>query len=552
MTIRSATLERWPDVRRAVWIGLLTVVVAGRSCAAGATDVDATSQRQVAPPRSFLSTPYERPGGRTLRVPSDKDLQAVLDTAQLGDVIVLQAGATYNGPFTLPNKSGGGWIYIQSSRYDDLPAPGRRVSSSHASLMPRIISPNRLLEHTPAVQTAAGAHHYRFIGIEFTTAPSTYTYNLVQLGWGETDPSKLPHDIIIDRCYVHADPVKGARRGVSLNGNSMAVIDSYVSDFKEVGADTQAVFGFNGFGPFKIVNNYLEAAGENVMFGGAAPTIANLVPSDIEIRHNLFSKPLSWKQGDPSYAGTPWSVKNLLELKIAQRVLIDGNEFKNNWPAAQQGYAVLFTPRAESGAAPQAVVQDITFTNNVVHDVAMGFDLMGADSYTNSTRRAYRIAVRNNLFYAVNGSSYGPGHLLVIADGITDFSFEHNTSVQNGNIISADGSPSTNFVFQNNVTLHNDYGVASPAGTGNPALAKYFPGAVFQKTVIVTSQWASLYPQKNFFPPSLDRVGFVDLAGKNFRLSSSSAYKNAATAGKDVGVDFDVLKAALPAEVSLP
>src|ERR1044071_1410400 len=66
---------------------------------------------------------------------------------------------------------------------------------------------------------------------------------------------------------------------------------------------------------------------------------------------------------------------------------------------------------------------------------------------------------------------------------------------------------------------------------------------------VVTSQWASLYPQKNFFPPSLDRVGFIDLAGKTFRLSSSSAYKNAATDGKDVGVDFDVLKAALRAEV---
>jgi hypothetical protein len=406
--------------------------------------------------------------------------------------------------------------------------------------MAKILAPT---DSSPAVQTAAGAHHYRFIGIEFTSP--VYTYNLVQLGWYETDPTQLPHDIIIDRCYVHPEPTKGGRRGVSLNGNSMAVIDSYVSDFKEVGSDSQAVLGFNGFGPFKIVNNYLEAAGENILFGGAAPSITNLVPSDIEIRHNLFSKPLSWKQGDPSYAGTPWSVKNLLELKIAQRVLIDGNEFKNTWPASQQGWAILFTPRAESGAAPQAVVQDITFTNNVVHDVAMGFDMMGADSYTNSTRRTFRIAVRNNLFYAVNGSSYGPGHLLVIPDGVTDFSFEHNTSLDNGDIISADGSATSGLVFQNNIIPHNDYGVASPAGTGNATLTKYFPGAVFQKNVIVTPQWGYLYPQNDFFPASLDQVGFVDLAGNSLRLSSSSPYKNAATDGKDLGVDFDALDAAL-------
>ena len=45
--------------------------------------------------------------------------------------------------------------------------------------------------------------------------------------------------------------------------------------------------------PFKIVNNYLEGAGENVMFGGADPRIKNLVPSDIEIRRNHFFKLLS-------------------------------------------------------------------------------------------------------------------------------------------------------------------------------------------------------------------------------------------------------------------
>ena len=134
-------------------------------------------------------------------------------------------------------------IIVRSSADSSLPAPGTRVAPTDATNMAKILAPT---DSSPAVQTAAGAHHYRFIGIEFTSP--VYTYNLVQLGWYETDPSQLPHDIIIDRCYVHPEPTKGGRRGVSLNGNSMAVIDSYVSDFKEVGADTQAVFGFNGFG----------------------------------------------------------------------------------------------------------------------------------------------------------------------------------------------------------------------------------------------------------------------------------------------------------------
>ena len=36
-------------------------------------------------------------------------------------------------------------------------------------------------------------------------------------------------------------------------------------------------------GPFKIVNNFLEASGENILLGGGAATVT---PADIEIRHN--------------------------------------------------------------------------------------------------------------------------------------------------------------------------------------------------------------------------------------------------------------------------
>jgi hypothetical protein len=68
------------------------------------------------------------------------------------------------------------------------------------------------------------------------------------------------------------------------------------------------------------------------MFGGGNdPTIPNLVPWDIEIRGNHFYKPLSWRVGDPSYAGIHWLVKNLFELKNAPRVVIEENTFEHNW-----------------------------------------------------------------------------------------------------------------------------------------------------------------------------------------------------------------------------
>ena len=304
-------------------------------------------------PRSYVDTTYLPPSGRTINVVAGGDFQTALDTALPGDVITLQAGATFNGPFTLPETTGTGWIVVRTSAPDgSLPSPGTRVTASHASLLPKIVS----RDSGPALTTAPRAHHFRFIGIEFTVAANvTRNYGLVQLGNTSSSQSTLadvPHHLIFDRVYVHGNATVDLRRGFGLNSAWTAIIDSTVSGVHEIGADSQAIGGWNGPGPFKIVNCYLEGAGENVLFGGADPSIANLVPSDIEIRGNHFYKPLSWRIGDPSYAGKPWSVKNLFELKNARRVLVDGNVFENNWQHAQSGFAILFTVRNQDGNAP--------------------------------------------------------------------------------------------------------------------------------------------------------------------------------------------------------
>ncbi|PYM68877.1 MAG: hypothetical protein DME03_23425, partial [Candidatus Rokuibacteriota bacterium] len=236
-------------------------------------------------PRVFLDTALVAPTGQTIAVPAGGNLQAALDAAQPGDVITLQAGATFQGPFTLPNKAGAGWITVRTSAPDSsLPAPGTRATPAHAAVMPKVVVAGNA---GGAIRTAAGAHHFRFVGLEVNPLAGALAYSLIELGTGsETSETLLPHDIVIDRCYVHGNPGEASGRGVAFNGKSLAVIDSTLADFKDQDFDTQAIMGWNGPGPFKIVNNYLEAAGENVMFGGADPSIANLVPSDIEIRGN--------------------------------------------------------------------------------------------------------------------------------------------------------------------------------------------------------------------------------------------------------------------------
>src|ERR1035437_9773023 len=66
------------------------------------------------------------------------NLQTTLTNCAQGDTIILDAGATFTGAFTLPAKSGSGTITIESSAIASLSA-GTRVGPAVANLMPKII-----------------------------------------------------------------------------------------------------------------------------------------------------------------------------------------------------------------------------------------------------------------------------------------------------------------------------------------------------------------------------------------------------------------------------
>jgi hypothetical protein len=469
-------------------------------------------------------------------------------------MIVLQAGAVFLGPFTLPNKtSGTGWITVRTSTPDgSFPAPGTRVTPGQAPLMPRLVAASGSV-----ITTAAGAHHYRFIGVEISPAPGVFLYNLITLASPDGSAAGLPHDIIFDRSYLHGDPVKGTRRGIALNSRATAVIDSYLADFKEVGADSQAIAGWNGPGPFKIVNNYLEGAGENVIFGGADPSILDLVPADIEIRRNHVAKPLTWKMGDPAYLGTAWSVKNLLELKNARRVLIEGNLFERNWLHAQTGFAILFTPRNQSGTAPWSVVEDVTFRNNIVRHTGSGINILGRDD-TYPSQPVQRVQISNNLFYDVSSTNWGGDgrllQLLTTSNAPSDVLYEHNTGLSNGVAIAMGGQAGAPpITYRDNLVGAGVYGIwGSNVGLGLPALNSYVPNSVFSTNVFVNNNnyadtWppASYYPATSQFAPSVAAAGFTDVAAGDYRLAPASPYKRGAAGGGDIGVDLGALDLAL-------
>lgn len=518
----------------------------GPGLAIGRGSSDTLENTKVAPPSLFVNTSLPSSPGRILNVRTSSDLQRALDRAVPGDTIHLEAGAVFVGHFTLPYKRGDNpesdWIVIRSSaRNSELPSPGERISPSFVPVMPKLITP----DGSPVLRTEPRAHHYRFIGVEFSIGDRVTTnFGLIRLGNGdETDESMLAHDIIIDRCYIHGNDTANLRRGIALNSASSAIIDSYISDCHEKGADSQAICGWNGPGPFKIVNNYLEAAGENVLFGGADARIPGLVPSDIEVRKNHCYKPLSWREGNPEYAGKKWTVKNIFELKNAQRVIIEGNLMENVWAEAQTGYAILFKSVNQDGRAPWSVTQDVEFKNNVVRHCGGGINIQGR-SPNQPGGQTKRIRISNNLFEDISGGAWGGDGAFLKINETENITIDHNTVMQKGNMITAYGEQNRGFRFTNNLMPHNSYGVKGDgAGPGAQTLGRYFPGNVFKRNVIAGRQNSS-YPRKNFFPDSIEDVGFVDWVNGNYRLAPFSPYKNAATEGTDVGADFDAAELA--------
>jgi hypothetical protein len=391
------------------------------------------------------------------------------------------------------------------------------------------------------------SHHIRFVGIEFAPVSGAYVYQVIAIGNSDTSPATLANHIVFDRCYVHAAANTNARRGIEMDGAYVAVVDSYVSGFKD-SADSQALWAYNTTGPLKIVDNYLEAAGENVLFGGADSKAASLLPADIEIRNNYFFKPLSLLARTSTI-----NVKNLLEFKAATRVVASGNTLENNPAAAQQGFALLVTPRNQGGTAPWSMTSDIAVTNNTFINVGSGINIAGVDSYhPNTTPMTARLLFRNNVI-GVTGLGGADGRAFQVLSGGTDYTIDHNTIINtatspvsaNSDLMMAESTApkASNFTFTNNLSTQTQYGFfGSGVGSGTAALNSNFTNWTFLKNVIVNAK-AAVYPPGNFFPTSNTAV-FTNYSGGDYTLAAGSPYKAAGTDGADIGANLS--GAALP------
>lgn len=546
-------------------------------------------------PRVYLNTTLaDTPApGSTITVKAGDDLQAVLDNASCGDTIALQAGATFvtRWRYLLPTKNCDDqhWIIIRTSTPDaSLPPEGTRMTPCYAgvaSLPGRpafaCTQPQQLLATIATSGTGSGpivfannANHYRLLGLEITRVASNHQ-DVVALV--SPDVGASIDQIVLDRLYLHGAPADETRRGVQLNGaTNMAVQDSYLSDFhckvKGTCTDSQAVAGGNGSlptGPFRIVDNFLEAAGENILFGGGHAT---QTPADIEIRLNHLFKPMSWLRGQAGFTDPTPIVKNHFELKNAQRVLFDSNILEDTWGGfTQAGYSVVITPKNQDGhLCPLCQVTDVTVRYVTISHVAGAFviansldDLGGAPPL-----QGQRYSIHDVIVDDIDGDKYlGDGifaQVSTIAQPLLqNVSISHVTAFP-PHMLFLMGAPNSvkipGFSFTDSIVASGEAPIWSTGAFGESDCARYdepvrtmnlcFSGYSFSRNAILgsPSQYPpASWPGGNIFssPEAIGLVDFNNGNGGNYQLLPSSPAVGAGTNGTSLGANVEAVLAAL-------
>ena len=557
---------------------------------------------RVTVPSAMADTPAP---GTTITVNAGGDFQTALNNAHCGDTIELQAGATFTGTFDFPAKScdNAHWIIVRTSTADSaLPAEGKRAnpcfagvaslpgrpqySCSNPQKLMAKIEYNRLADGPITLKN--GANHYRLLGLEITrTAGGRSAPTLVSAEIGG-----VADHIIVDRSWLHGTPQDETHVAVSLDGtNYVAVVDSYLNDFHCTSGtgtctDAHGVAGGLGDhldGPFKIENNYLEASGESVFFGGGEATFT---PTDIEVRRNHFFKPWSWMPGSPNFVGSPdghpFIVKNHLELKNATRVLVEANLMENNWGGfSQSGFALLLTPKNQMTrtgrlVCPLCQVTDVTVRYNRISHAGAGMQLATSLSGHDGIKGGWALAgtrwsIHDVVLDDINKNYTGSGTLFAILNGwpanpVSSVTINHVTGFPDpGSHVMTMGNQVTNpsmsgLVFTNNLVTTGAYPIWSTGG-GNtscaasddpaPSIVACFTTYTFANNGIIGTPQAfppSEWPTGNFFPIDGNAVGFVQYnggSGGNYELQSSSPFRNAGTDHRDMGADIVGINAAL-------
>lgn len=291
-------------------------------------------------------------------------------------------------------------------------------------------------------------------------------------------------------------------------------------------------------------------------------------------------------------------VKNLFELKNADRALIEGNVMQNTWGGfSQVGGAILLTPANQANGTlslcPLCFVTNVTIRNNWVTTAAQfgqfnNLKNINGQMATAGNKWSIHGNVAENLLYPTcNGCTTGTATVALLEDTAPSASMvQHDVTVDHNTIVYAapgigtgipnaflglSGATIASGLNQHDMTVTNNAVLAGPAGTqnsfggavaancaclwdgtkctnakGKPMLDACWLPYTFGGNMLIgggSIQW----PGVNCTTETTQTGAYTDFHngwGGNYRLLSSSLCKGKALDGTDPGADISATQAA--------
>jgi hypothetical protein len=297
-------------------------------------------------------------------------------------------------------------------------------------------------------------------------------------------------NVVLENVYIHGHVSTGAKNGISFQCVNGTVRYSYIDDIFRTGQETHGIYMAIGPGPYTIEDNFIRAASIGIMSGGADPSVANLVPSNLSIRRNIVTKKIEWR-------GAGYAVKNILELKNARDVVIADNVLQYSWVDGQTGFGIVLTVRNQSGTCTWCIIENVALERNLIRDVSSGVQILARDNLQPS-QVMRNVRFTDNTFENINQSVYGGrGTAFEISAGPEDLTIEgttinspltmHSVFMLNGN----NTTPMLRLIVRNNPRLiEGSYGAfTSYVSVGNVhnALTYHAPGYVWEANTVQRS-----------------------------------------------------------------
>lgn len=298
-------------------------------------------------------------------------------TIVIPDGMVLSGGTE---PILLPYRSDSTdrWITVKWANADATIPAHVRAPKARPAQMPRFVNKVQndsslsfcIATHPWGASGGAYAHHYRFVGVAFEKEnPALYYRGFVNLGYDlVSSRSQMSHDFIFDRVHMDGGPVQsngtgGLRFGFLVNADNFALSNSSINRVHAV-PDAVGLQSINFVRGSSVWNNFIEASGEGVIYGGGG----------VHIKHTGTPSNFS-----PAQAPTQVTLDNVQHLEVGDPIAFRVNGLNDR----------RAIPRVQSitGSGPYTVKFDKALA--VTPDITTGAAWWGPTPKNIETRRTH-------------------------------------------------------------------------------------------------------------------------------------------------------------------